>query len=123
MKSVEFLDEDAYEPTKVDFELYFDNIVGVTDYANRPVEHVEIWVAASELPYIISKPLHHTQKIVSQDDKGAIISIDVKLNYELEQTILSYGEGIEVMKPVELREKLNKRIQKLLSIYQNPEPG
>lgn len=123
IKSVEFLDEDAYEPTKVDFELYFDNIVGVTDYANRPVEHVEIWVAASELPYIISKPLHHTQKIVFQDDKGAIISIDVKLNYELEQTILSYGEGIEVMKPVELREKLNKRIQKLLSIYQNPEPG
>lgn len=109
--------------TDVDFEHYFDNIVGVTDYTNRPVEHVEIWVAASELPYILSKPLHHTQMIVSQDDKGAIISIDVKLNYELEQTILSYGEGIEVMKPVELREKLNRRIQKLLSIYNTSAPG
>lgn len=61
--------------------------------------------------------------IVSQDDKGAIISIDVKLNYELEQTILSYGEGIEVMKPVELRKKLNRRIQKLLSIYKTSNPG
>lgn len=121
--SVEFIDDETYEPTDVDFDHYFDNIVGVTDYANRPVEHVEIWVAASELPYILSKPLHHTQKIVSQDDKGAIISIDVKLNYELEQTILSYGEGIEVMKPVELREELNKRIQKLLSIYKTSGPG
>ena len=121
--SVEFIDGETYEPTDVDFEHYFDNIVGVTDYANRPVEHVEIWVAASELPYILSKPLHHTQKIVSQDDKGAIISIDVKLNYELKQTILSYGEGIEVMKPVELREKLNKRIQKLQLIYKTSNPG
>lgn len=107
----------------MNFEHYFDNIVGVTDYTNRPIEHVEIWVAASELPYILSKPLHHTQKIVSQDDKGEIISIDVKLNYELEQTIFSYGEGIEVMKPVELGEKLNRGIQKLLSIYQSLEPG
>lgn len=61
--------------------------------------------------------------IVSQDDKGAIITIDVKLNYELEQTILSYGEGIEVMKPVELREKLNRRIQKLQLIYKTSNPG
>ena len=121
--SVEFIDCETYEPTDVDYEHYFDNIVGVTDYTNRPVEHVEIWVGASELPYILSKPLHHTQMIVSQDDKGAIISIDVKLNYELEQTILSYGEGIEVMKPVELREKLNRRIQKLQSIYKTSEPG
>lgn len=44
--SVEFIDGETYEPTDVDFEHYFDNIVGVTDYTNRPVEHVEIWVAA-----------------------------------------------------------------------------
>lgn len=45
------------------------------------------------------------------------------MNYELEQTILSYGDGLEVMKPVELRDKLKKRIEKLLAIYRTSEPG
>lgn len=86
------------------------------------MEHVEIWVSASELQYILSKPLHHTQKVVSQDDSGAVISIDVKLNYELEQAILSYGDGLEVLAPKVLRDKLRKRIENLLTIYNTPKP-
>lgn len=123
IKAVTLKPDVEYEPTNEDFESYFDNIIGVTDYNKRPIEHVEIWVAAGEMPYIMSKPLHHTQRIVSQDEKGSVISIDVKMNYELEQTILSYGDGLEVMKPVNLRDKLKKRIEKLLSIYNTSEPG
>lgn len=111
-----------YDPTEVDFEKFIDHIIGVTDYDNKPVVHVEIWVSASELPYILSKPLHYTQRVVSQDDSGTVISIDMKLNYELEQTILSYGDGLEVLAPRELRDKLRKRIENLLTIYNTPKP-
>lgn len=111
-----------YDPTEVDFEKFFDHIIGVTDDNNNPVEHIEIWVSASELQYILSKPLHHTQKVVSQDDSGAVISIDVKLNYELEQAIFLYGDGLEVLAPKVLRDKLRKRIENLLTIYNTPKP-
>lgn len=117
IKDVKVRADVSYEPTEIDFDSYFDNIIGVTDYGKQPVEHIEICVSAGELPYIMSKPLHHTQKIISHDDKGAVISIDVKLNYELEQTILSYGEALEVISPVELRDKLRERITKLIRIY------
>lgn len=120
---VKVRDDKEYRPTDTDFEHYFDDIIGVTDYENREVEHIELWASAKDLPYLITKPLHHTQKIVSQNEKGALLSIDAKWNYELEQTIFSYGEGLEIMKPVELRNKFKNRIEKLLSIYQTEVPG
>jgi len=70
IKSVTPHTDIQYDPTEVDFEKFFDHIIGVTDNNNKPVEHIEIWVSASELQYILSKPLHHTQKVVSQDDSG-----------------------------------------------------
>jgi predicted DNA-binding transcriptional regulator YafY len=114
--------DEEYVPTNVDFEHYFDDIVGVA-HMNDEVEHVEIWVSAEELPYIRSKPFHKSQKIVSQDDDGAIVSIDVSWNFELEQEILSYGDWVEVMQPVWLRLELKRRIQTLLDMYNTPEPG
>lgn len=111
-----------YEPSDVDFEHYYDDVVGISHYGNE-IEHVRIWVSPSELPYILTKPLHNSQKIESKDDNGAIISIDVIPNLELEQTILSYGDTLEVMEPVWLRMDLKTCIQNLLDIYNTPEPG
>lgn len=76
IKTVSLLPDETYEPSPVDFDHYFDDIIGVAHF-NNDIEHIEIWVADEELPYIISKPFHKSQKIVSQDEYGAIISIDV----------------------------------------------
>ena len=120
---VEVKPDETYQVTNVDFNHYFDNIIGVTNYTDQPIEHVEIWVSSSELPYILTKPLHHTQQLVSENEEGAIISIDVSWNYELEQTIFAYGDALEVMKPVSLRKKLKDRVERLLAIYQSERPG
>lgn len=122
IKNVSQLPDMTYEPSAVDFEHYFDDIIGVAHF-NNDIEHIEIWVAAEELPYIISKPFHKTQQVVSQDEYGAIISIDVRWNFELEQAILGYGDWVEVMQPVWLRLKLKERVQMLLDMYNTPEPG
>lgn len=122
IKGVSLLPDEEYEPSHVDFEHYFDDIIGVAHY-DQQIEHVEIWVAAEELPYIISKPFHMSQKVVSQDEHGAIVSIDVRWNFELEQAILGYGDWVEVMEPVWLRLKLKSRVQMLLDMYNTPEPG
>lgn len=122
IKNVTQLPNEEYQLTDVDFEHYFDDIIGVAHFDNE-VEHVEIWVAVEELPYILSKPFHKSQKIVSQNEYGAIISIDVRCNFELEQEILGYGDWVEVMKPVWLRRQLKERIQVLLDMYNTPEPG
>lgn len=122
MLSVTPMPDAPYDVTAVDFDHYFDDIVGVSQY-KAPIIHVEIWVSARELPYLLSKPLHKSQRLLSQDDNGGMIAIDVKWNFELEATILSYGEHLEVMEPVSLRLHLKSRIRQLLDIYNTPEPG
>lgn len=122
IKDVVVQQDKEFEPTNVDFEHYYDDVVGVSHYGNE-IEHVRIWVSPDELPYILTKPLHKSQKVESKDDNGAIISIDVIPNLELEQTILSYGDTLEVMEPVWLRLRLKDCVQNLLDIYNTPEPG
>lgn len=117
IKSVSIIQNEVYEPTNVDFEHYFDDIVGVSNYENRPVEHIELWVAEREMPYIISNPLHHSQRIVTKYNDGYIISIDAKQNYELEQIIMSYGENMKVLKPSNLKSLITSRINKLNDLY------
>ncbi len=110
----------AYEPTDVDFEHYFDDIIGITNYEDKPVEDVEIRVRASELPYVLTKPLHHSQKLLRREDNGdGIISIRVKYNMELKQAILSYGGYMEVIKPLEFRREMVEQIDMMRENYED----
>lgn len=114
--------ETPYEPTEVDFDHYFDDIIGITNYEEEPVRHIEIWVKRQELPYVLTKPLHRSQKLVQQNvDGDAIIAIDVKLNMELKQAILSYGSNMEVREPNDLREEFQFNAETLNDIYKTSE--
>lgn len=94
----------------VDFEHYFDDVVGVTipkdDIAK---EHIVLKFSNERFPYITSKPIHHSQKIESEDE--CIISIEVRPNRELDAQILSYGSDVEVLESVAYREHISMIIE------------
>lgn len=81
--------EDAnvpYKPTDMNFFDYFEDMIGVSKDTRTEPQTVKLWVSAAQWPYIKTKPLHGaTQRLVSLDEKGAVITIEVYLNYELEQ--------------------------------------
>ncbi len=104
---------DYVDNMDIDFEEYFEDIVGVTVLEND-IERIELRLSDNILPYIQTKPLHGTQ--IYHKDKG-ILSLKVKPNYELESLILSYGENIEVLHPSSLREKIENRIKKMMENY------
>ena len=108
---IEYIENDL-----VDFEEYFEDIIGVS-IDNEPVQTVVLKVEKSLLPYIQTKPLHESQFIKPFDDNYGMVIIKVIPNYELESLILSFGERVEVMEPEVLREKLKDRIKKLREIY------
>ena len=64
------------------------------------------------IPYVITKPLHHTQKI-----KGDELRLKVKQNPELVSIILSFGQGMTVIEPESLRDKIKMAIQKSVNQY------
>lgn len=100
----------------VDFEHYFDDVVGVTipkdDIAK---EHIVLKFSKDRFPYITSKPIHHTQKTESEDE--CIISIEVRPNRELDAQILSYGSDVEVLESAAYREHISKIIEENFKKY------
>ena len=98
---------------------YFNDIIGVSRWPDDKVEHVVFRVDASQVPYVTTKPLHHSQQEISrEDDSSVLFSIDVIHNYELERDILGFGEGITVISPESLASKIQERLQKMQDNYE-----
>jgi predicted DNA-binding transcriptional regulator YafY len=100
----------------IDYETYFDDIVGVTHDRKHPdVEHVVMRFSKDRFPYVVSKPIHQSQKVVNSEE--GIISIDVRVNRELEQNIFSFGQQIEVLSPEWFREQIKEKYREIAKIY------
>lgn len=110
--------EDYYENTEYDFnDDYFTDMVGVSRPVGESLSCVELWVSPNLTPYIITKPIHESQKIKSKDESGTIIQLNLYVNYELKQLLLSYGEGIKVLSPINLSEEIQRRLSESLNLY------
>ncbi len=68
--------------------------------------------------YVVTKPLHGSQKQYKQEDGRLEVQLQLKINMELERLLLSFGETVEVIAPQKLREHIKQRIEKALLSYQ-----
>lgn len=107
-----------YKEAYVDFEEYFDDVIGVTVPADEP-EDIIIKVTKKRYNYIKTKPLHMSQRVVEEGDDYAVISINVKVNNELEAQLLSFGSDVEVLKPASFRTRISEKIQLMNHKYNN----
>ena len=100
----------------VDFSTRFDDVVGVTiPDDDVPMETIVLKFDAERFPYVVSKPIHHSQKIL--DTENCVLQIEVRPNKELESVIFSYFPHVEVLEPATLREQFKEKISKNLKKY------
>lgn len=119
IKSIEKANTKFIPNTQIDFTHYFDNVVGVSVNPKVDIQLVKIWVDKEQLPYTLSKPIHKSQTVIEKmEDGSAVISIEVKPNFELMQLLLSFGERIKVLSPEPLKEEIYARIKKNIENYQ-----
>lgn len=109
----------------LDFDAYYDNLIGVTKNPASVAQKVILEISPAHSPYILTKPFHASQEILrplnsEQPDKGAIISVQVVLNFELEREILGFGEDMKVLSPRYLTRKIQNRLQKAARAYDLP---
>jgi predicted DNA-binding transcriptional regulator YafY len=100
----------------IDFEDYFEDVVGVTVKQEVKAEKIRIRIDKSLYPYIKTKPIHGSQKYLGNDG-GEIIELELIPNYELESLLLSFGEQIEIISPEDLRRKIRLRLNKTIKRY------
>jgi predicted DNA-binding transcriptional regulator YafY len=102
----------------IDFSHYFDDIIGVTKPLNMKARKIFLLFSPDAAPYILTKPLHASQIVLNQDEKGTVVCIEVILNYELEREILGFGETVKVLNPQSLAKRIKERLQKNINLYE-----
>jgi predicted DNA-binding transcriptional regulator YafY len=113
----ELTKEQFIEHDGVDFDNYFDDLIGVTKTEKDKASKVLLFVDKYHAPYVLTKPIHHSQQLIKEDENGITIRIDVVLNFELEREILGFGECIKVLAPRLLASTIRQRLQKAIQGY------
>lgn len=109
---------EVYMPnTEINFEEYFEDIVGVSVPKENMVEKILLKIDAETWPYIKTKPIHGSQRIKELTTDFTIIELQLIPNFELESIIFSHGERIEVLSPELLRQRIKNRVIKLNEKY------
>ena len=115
---VESLPEKKYVPCPDDLSNRFEDIVGVTLYEDRPIEHIVFWVSDASKDYIMTKPIHESQTSIKgeaennlrekrpQLESGVFFSIDCIPNYELIRELCSFGGNLLVLSPMDIQKRI-----------------
>lgn len=101
----------------IDFDRYFNDLIGVTKTEKDRAHKVILFVDKTNAPYVLTKPLHHSQILLKEDENGILIRIDVVPNFELEREILGFGEAMKVVAPRLLASRIQKRLEKAAEQY------
>lgn len=121
--------ERKYVKCKIDLEEHFEDIIGVTLYTDRPLEKITLWVSDREAPYIETKPIHPSQKLLGGQQgeelqrkystlkNGKFFEIECIENYELIRELCSYGKELIVLSPQEIRQQVYERISGMVLAY------
>lgn len=95
----------------------FDNIIGLHYEDNTPVK-VRILVNGVHIKYMRSLPLHHSQIIHSENEKGQyFVDFFLVTNYEFKTQILKIGPEAEVIYPDLLNQEIKEMLEKTLGRY------
>lgn len=123
------LPEVKYKPCNGDLTDRFDDIIGVTLYEDKNVEHILFWVSNLSMDYVNTKPIHGSQRQYKGEkeeefrsqypslNEGAFFSIDCIPNYELIRELSSFGKELVVLSPSSIQEDIFNRIKSMLDSY------
>lgn len=100
-------------------EDFFDDVVGVTKHPRLKKERVRIVADNSQASYVLTKPLHSSQKLVEKNstDGSMTFEFDVVVNPEFITQILGFGAGVRVVSPQSLVREMRAIYRRGAKLY------
>jgi predicted DNA-binding transcriptional regulator YafY len=93
------------------------------------LEHIVFWVSNESKDYVLTKPIHGSQKLIKNDElenlknkysqfeEGIFLSIDCIPNYELIRLLSSFGKEVMVISPQSIQNQVFERIKEMFDNY------
>jgi predicted DNA-binding transcriptional regulator YafY len=97
---------------------YFANIIGVTRNTAEKPTLIEFWASVYHAPYIKTKPIHTSQKIMEEVKGGTHFSIELIPNFELERELIGFGDGIKILSPNNMVRQMKRKIRLMQALYE-----
>lgn len=124
-----------YESSKIDWNEYFDDMIGVTRKDGETPQEIIFWASKRECAYLEGKPIHSSQKLLKKsrtaelqkkysvpEDDGKFFSIKCIVNFELKREMASkFGERL-VLEPKSLRNEIIDDVKKMMDRYGEIKP-
>lgn len=117
MEEVEVVEDEHYKPpTGFDRERYFEGRFGAL--AGDETHEVRLRVADGLTRYFERKLYHPTQQVEPMEQgEGAVVSFDVRGLDEIASFVLSWGPGVEVLRPDSLRTRIAEEARTVAEQY------
>ena len=110
----EYVETPDFEPHR-----YFGEMIGVTRNQKDKPCRIKLLVSADQAPYVLTKPMHPTQKLLkSNPDGSAVLEMSVILNWELVRFLVSMSNGVRVLSPKRLVDEIRSWLVAAVEIYQ-----
>jgi predicted DNA-binding transcriptional regulator YafY len=101
-----------YDPQE-DYKYSF----GIINGTNEKPEKVQLSFSPKEGRYVQSLPLHHSQKLLWENESETIFEYHLIPTYDFKMEILSYGDQVKVVKPESLKNDIIRQLQDSLKAY------
>ena len=116
MTMMELADETFEMPEDFSPQAYFSEYFGVLT-VDTPMAHVVIRAHNFTPNYLRTLPLHHSQRELTSTEHYTDFSFDIRPTADFLGQLLSHGDGIEVLEPADLRQKMKQLIANNLKRY------
>ena len=128
---VENLPSHKYVDYDGDLNELYEDIIGVTYKEASPVYKIVLWVSDNSKDYVVTNPLHESQRSVSGTKAqelysqfptlsgGQFFVLECKENYELIRELTSFGKDLVVLSPKPITDLVERRVLEMFEIYSN----
>ncbi len=116
MTMVELTDETFEMPADFSPQDYFSEYFGVLTN-DTPMAHVIVRAHKWMPNYLRTLPLHHSQRELSSTPDYTDFSFDIRPTSDFLGELLRHSDGIEVLEPLDVREKMRQMLAETLKRY------
>ena len=116
MTMAQLTDEVFNMPADFSAQAYFSEYFGVLTN-DTPMTHVVVRAHNWMPNYLRTLPLHHSQREIASTEHYTDFSFDIRPTSDFLGELLRHSNGIEVLEPLELREKMRQMIAETLKRY------
>ena len=116
VKDLAVTDKPFHLPAAFKPATFFENQFGI-DRSKTKAEKIRVKVSAYDANFLISLPLHASQRVVESNDEYTVFEYRLAPTYDFIMELRKFGSKMEVLAPESLREEFAREARQLSKLY------